>query len=136
MNIFLWSLQVVLALSMLGSGVVKSFVPKPGILKLGQSGVTHLEMPTIRFIGIIELFGAVGVVVPWLTDTAAWLTPLAAFGFAVVMVLAYQTHTRLMLEATHPALVKKEASNRITNVVLFVASVVVVLARGSELIPN
>jgi DoxX-like family len=133
MNIFLWSLQVVLALSMLGSGVVKSFVSKPGILKLGQSGVTHLEMPTIRFIGIIELFGAVGVVLPWLTNTAAWLTPLAAFGFAVVMVLAYQTHTRLMLEATDPALAKKEANNRISNVVLFVASVVVMVARGSEL---
>jgi DoxX-like family len=136
MNVFLWSLQAVLALSMLGSGIVKSFVPKPGILKLGQSGVTHLELPTIRFIGIVELFGALGIVLPWLTNTAAWLTPLAAFGFAIVMVLAYQTHTRLMLEATDPARAKKEASNRITNVMLFVASVVVVVARGAELLSS
>ena len=133
MNIFLWFLQAVLALAMLGSGLVKSFVPKPGILKLGQTGVTHLEPSTIRFIGITELFGALGVLLPQLTRTAAWLTPLAAFGFAVVMVLAYQTHTRLMLKAIDPARAKKESSNRITNVMLFIASVVVVLARGSEL---
>jgi DoxX-like family len=136
MNTVVWVLQILLALAMLGSGVAKSFFSKPKILELGQTGVTHLGIPTIRFIGIIELLGVVGIVLPWLTNLAAWLTPLAAFGFAIIMVLAYQTHTRLMLEAIDPARARKEAGNRITNVVLFTASVIVLAFRGAQLLPS
>jgi hypothetical protein len=136
MNTVVWVLQALLALAMLGSGIVKSFFSKPKILELGQTGVTHLGLPMIRFIGITELIGVVGIVLPWLTSIAAWLTPLAAFGFAVIMVLAFQTHTRLMLETIDPVRAKKEAGNRITNVVLFVASVIVVAARGAQLLSS
>jgi DoxX-like family len=136
MNTVVWVLQVLLALAMLGSGIAKSFFSKPKILESGQTGVTHLGIPTIRFIGIIELIGVVGIVLPWLSNVAAWLTPLAALGFAIIMVLAYQTHTRLMLEAIDPARAKKEAGNRITNVVLFIASVIVVVARGAQLLSS
>ena len=136
MNTVVWVLQVLLALAMLGSGSAKSFFSKPKILELGQTRVTHLGISTIRFIGIIELIAVVGIILPWLTNVGAWLTPLTALGFAIIMVLAYQTHTRLMLEAIDPTRAKKEAGNRITNVVLLIASVIVVAFRGAQLLSD
>ena len=49
---------------------------------------------TVRFIGVAELLGALGLVVPAVTGVAAILTPLAAAGLAVVMLLAALTHLR------------------------------------------
>jgi hypothetical protein len=54
----------------------------------------------IRFIGVCELLGAIGVVVPWLTGIRPGLTPLAAAGLAVIMIGA----TVLNLTTTVPAL--------------------------------
>jgi uncharacterized membrane protein YqjE len=46
------------------------------------------------FIGISELAGSVGLVLPQVTGTALWLTPLAAMGLAVIMILATGYHRR------------------------------------------
>ncbi|MGW7130598.1 sigma-70 family RNA polymerase sigma factor [Streptomyces bobili] len=49
---------------------------------------------TVRFIGIVELAAALGLILPALTGKAPVLTPLAATGLAVVMLLAAVTHAR------------------------------------------
>jgi hypothetical protein len=54
----------------------------------------------IRFIGVCELLGAIGVVVPWLTGIRPGLTPLAAGGLVVIMIGA----TVANLTTTVPAL--------------------------------
>jgi hypothetical protein len=46
----------------------------------------------IRFIGIAELAGAIGIILPALTRIAPFLTPLASSGFVIVMVSAAVLH--------------------------------------------
>ena len=49
----------------------------------------------MRFIGFVELAGALGMILPALTRILPFLTPLAALGFAVIQVLAIGTHASL-----------------------------------------
>ena len=126
--------QIVLALVMLLSGLAKSLMSKARLLQTGQSGMTDLSLPTIRFIGVMELLGALGLTLPWWTGVWPWLTPLAALGFAAIMALAFGVHTGLMRRATTPGAARREAGNRVTNVVLLLASLLVVAVRGGELL--
>jgi hypothetical protein len=64
---------------------------------------------TVRFIGVMELFGAVGLIVPAATEIAPILTPIAGTGLAVIMVLAAGTHIR-----------RKEPSGVAVTAILFV----------------
>lgn len=134
MSTVFWVCQGLIAAAMLVSGVGKSFMSKERMLQTGQSGVAGVTLPTIRFIGVSELLGVLGVTLPWLTGIAPWLTPLAALGFAVVMVLAFRVHTRLMRRAATPEGAAKENRNRINNLVLLALSLVVAVGRGYELV--
>jgi uncharacterized membrane protein YphA (DoxX/SURF4 family) len=40
----------------------------------------------LRFTGVIEVLGAIGVILPWLLRIRAGLTPLAAAGLVIVMI--------------------------------------------------
>jgi len=53
---------------------------------------TSLSYPMIRFIGLAEIAGAIGVIVPQLTGMLPMLTPLAAACFAIIMVMAIPIH--------------------------------------------
>ena len=130
----LWVLQGIMALVMLLSGLAKSLMSKEMLLKTGQTGVVHKSLPTIRFIGISELLGAVGVILPWATGVAPWLTPLAALGFVIIMGLAFPIHRALMRQAATPKQAKKELGNSLTNLALLAVSLAVVVGRGLELI--
>ncbi|WP_371661852.1 DoxX family protein [Streptomyces sp. NBC_00280] len=89
MNVFLWIVQAVLAVFFGMIGVKKSTQSED---KLDATG--GLSLPTLRFIGIVELAGALGLILPAATDIAPVLTPLAATGLGVVMVLAAIHHAR------------------------------------------
>jgi uncharacterized membrane protein YphA (DoxX/SURF4 family) len=95
MNTILWVLQVLLAAVFAVSGVLKSTMSKPALVASGQTGVAPFPLPLIRFTACCELLGAAGVVLPRLVRTAEYLTPLAAAGFAVIMVAAIASHARL-----------------------------------------
>lgn len=84
MNVALWIGQALLAVVFLYSGVVKVSQSKRRLVAMGQTGA--LVYPLLRFVACCELLGVVGVIVPWLAGRAVVLTPLAAAGFAVVMV--------------------------------------------------
>jgi uncharacterized membrane protein len=60
-----------------------------------------------RFIGAAELLGAIGLIVPAATRVLPWLTPLAAFGLATIMVLAALFH-----------ITRREWPNVVLNLVL------------------
>jgi len=49
----------------------------------------------VRFIGVSELVASVGLILPSVTRIAPKLTPLAAAGLVVIMVLAMGYHVRL-----------------------------------------
>ncbi|MEV5834686.1 DoxX family protein [Nocardia sp. NPDC052112] len=95
MNTALWIGQIVLAAVFTASGIAKSTQSREKLVELGQTGVAVYPTPIVRMTAYAELLGAVGIIVPWWTGIAPVLTPLAAVGFAVVMIGAISSHIRL-----------------------------------------
>lgn len=92
MNIGLWGVQVILALMFLMAGVTKGF--QYDRAKASLPWVKDVSKGLVTFIGISELLGGLGLLLPALTGFLPWLTPLAAVGIAIIMVLAAGFHAR------------------------------------------
>lgn len=95
MDAILWTLQALLALLFLGSGIAKSLMSKERMLATGQTGAAAMPVGFVRFIALCEILGAVGLIVPGALGIHPELTPLAALGFAVIMVGAAVVHFRI-----------------------------------------
>ncbi|MFE7795821.1 DoxX family protein [Streptomyces sp. NPDC057460] len=93
MNVFLWIVQALLALMFAMAGVMKSSQPKEKLVEK-LPWVADFSTGTVRFIGIVEFAAALGLILPAATGIAPVLTPVAATGLAVVMVLAIVVHAR------------------------------------------
>jgi hypothetical protein len=100
-NTVLWIVQGLLAVMFLFAGGSKLVMSAAQMAEQG-AGVGGIQPPLafIRFIGVCEVLGAIGVVVPWLTGIRPGLTPLAAAGLVVIMIGA----TVVNLTTTVPAL--------------------------------
>ena len=92
MNTALWILQSIMALLFIYSGICKSFLPKQKLMALGQTGVEYLSMALLRFIGITEILGGIALILPIWLDITPVLTPVAALGLSIIMVLASRVH--------------------------------------------
>jgi uncharacterized membrane protein YphA (DoxX/SURF4 family) len=90
-NIATWVAQVILALLFGMAGVLKTFTP---MAELATKIPWTAEVPAmlVRFIGISELMGAIGILLPAALRIRPRLTPLAAAGLALVMALAILFH--------------------------------------------
>lgn len=93
MNVFLWTVQAVLAAGFAMSGLAKTAWPRER-LATALPWVEDFSMPVVRFIGVTALLGAIGLIAPAASGIAPVLTPVAGTGLAVLMVLAAATHTR------------------------------------------
>jgi len=58
------------------------------------TGFSDLPRPMVVFIGLTEVLGAIGLVLPMATGIVPWLTPLAAVGLAVIVLMATGFHLR------------------------------------------
>jgi len=100
-NTVLWIVQGLLAVMFLFAGGSKLVMTAAQMTEQGNAvGGMQPPIAFIRFIGVCEVLGAIGVVVPWLTGIRPGLTPLAAAGLAVIMIGA----TVVNLTTTVPAL--------------------------------
>jgi uncharacterized membrane protein YphA (DoxX/SURF4 family) len=94
MDTALWILQVLLAAIFLVTGTTKLTQPR---LKMAAgpmrwaAGVTDAQF---RAIGVVEVLGAIGLILPAALGIAPLLAPLAAVGLVVTMVGAIRTHVR------------------------------------------
>lgn len=92
-NIALWAVQAILAAVFAGVGFAK--VTKSNAELQPRIGyVEDFTDQQITMLGVAELLGAIGVVVPWAIQVAPVLTPVAALGLLVVMVGAVIVHVR------------------------------------------
>jgi uncharacterized membrane protein YphA (DoxX/SURF4 family) len=91
MNIVLWLLQVLLAVLFLAIGSMKAFNYEKFRAQGGQDPPTK---GLTAFIGVSEMTGGLGLVVPWATGVLAVLTPVAAGALGVVMILAVGYHVQ------------------------------------------
>ena len=117
MNVVLWILQIVLALMFAMAGIMKSTQSREKLLG-SLPWVEDFPTRTVRFIGVAELAGAIGLVLPAALDIVPVLTPLAATGLAIVMVLAANTHRR-----------RREPGAIAFNAVLLIVAVVIAWGR-------
>ena len=93
MNIALWIIQVLLAITFLVSGGNK--LTRPRLALAGQMPyVQDFGDAQVKGIGALEVLAAIGLVVPPLVQVAAFLTPLAAVGLILLMAGAAITHLR------------------------------------------
>ena len=81
MNILLWITQILLALLFLFAGVMKLILPIEEMTK-------QMAMPGLflRFLGVAEVLGALGLILPGLFRIKTWLTPLAAAGLTIIVI--------------------------------------------------
>ncbi len=81
LNILLWIIQGLLALLFLFAGGVKLILPIAAMAK-------QVALPGwfLRFIGVAEVLGGIGLVLPGITRIRTGLTPLAASGLVIVMI--------------------------------------------------
>jgi uncharacterized membrane protein YphA (DoxX/SURF4 family) len=118
MNMALWIIAIVLAVAFAGSGLMKQFVPKDKLVTAGQGWAQDFSPTSIRLIGLAEILGAIGLVLPAAVHIAPILVPLAAVGLALVMVGAAVVHAR-----------RNEPMNIAVNVVLIALAVFVAWGR-------
>ena len=86
MNIVLWIIQVLLALLFLFSGGLKLVLSAEALTSMGPPNQVHLPVLFIRFIGVCEVLGGLGLVLPGLLRIRRGLTPLAAAGLVIIMI--------------------------------------------------
>lgn len=91
MNTSLWVIQ----------GLLAVFFIMPGVGKISNSKAKHISdghikagasVIPIRVLGMLELLGCVGIIVPWYTGIAPVLTPVTASCFCVIMLAGMVVH--------------------------------------------
>src|ERR1700681_4587644 len=81
MNVLLWIVQGLLALVFLFAGGSKLVMPIEEMTKQ-----IAFPGPFLRFLGVAEVLGAIGLILPGLLRIRPWLTPLAAAGLVIIMI--------------------------------------------------
>ena len=86
MNIALWIIQILLALLFLFAGGTKLYFSPEVLAAMGPPNQVHLPGMFLKFIGVCEVLGALGLVLPGLFKIRPQLTPLAAAGLLIIMI--------------------------------------------------
>jgi len=81
MNVLLWIIQILLAALFLFAGVLKLVLPLDKL-----TGPVAVPGLFLRFIGLCETLGGLGLILPGLLRIRTGLTPLAAAGLVIIMV--------------------------------------------------
>jgi uncharacterized membrane protein len=113
----LWLVQLLLAAAFLLVGYTHAFAPIEVAVQRAP-WVASLPLALVRFIGVVEIAGALGLLLPAATRIRPMLTPLAATGLATMMALAIPFH-----------LMRGEASAVVLNLGLGSLAVLVALGR-------
>src|SRR5689334_952766 len=81
MHRLLWVLQVLLALLFLFAGGTKLVMPAAEL-----TAQTPLPAAFLRFIGVMEILGSAGLILPGILQIRTGLTPVAAAGLSIIMI--------------------------------------------------
>lgn len=117
MDTALWILQVLLAVAFVGAGLMKLTQPKAKIAER-MAWANDFSDTQVKLIGLVELLGAVGLILPAITRILPILTPLAAIGLVLTMIGAALVHVR-----------RGEIPMIVPNLVLLVLAAIVAYGR-------
>jgi putative oxidoreductase len=88
LNIALWIVQALLAIGFLMTGMQKLLTPVAGFAQKTPG----FSQGLFKFIGVAEVAGALGMILPAATRIMPRLTPWAGVGLMIVMILATGFH--------------------------------------------
>ena len=91
MNIVLWILQILLALLFLFAGITKVVLPAEVLQSAGSPNAIKFSALFLKFIGVLETLGGLGLILPGIFHRQQYLTPLAAVGLVIIMIGAVVT---------------------------------------------
>jgi uncharacterized membrane protein YphA (DoxX/SURF4 family) len=103
-DVLLWIGQILLAFAFLTSGYGHAFSFAAWSARPGMGWMGAVGRDGMRLTGLLEILGAIGLILPASTRVLPWLTPLAAACLAGVMVLATVFHLRRPGESTNVVL--------------------------------
>jgi hypothetical protein len=107
-NVVLWIVAGLLAAVYLAAGGMKVATPREKLLaNPNMAWTADFSDAVVKGVGVVEILGALGLVLPWALGIAPVLTPLAATGLVSVQAGAIVVHAR-----------RKEAKVLPMNVVL------------------
>src|SRR5262245_49461303 len=86
LNVALWIVQGLLAALFLFAGSTKLLLPIDVLMSMGSPNQIALPGWFIKFIGVAEVLGAIGLILPRLLQIRPGLTPLAATGLVIIMI--------------------------------------------------
>lgn len=119
MNIALWVIQGLLAVLYLLAGTPKTTWPIAALSKR-VSWIATVPAWLVRGIGVAEILGAIGLILPMLTGILPWVTVAAAIGLIALQVCAAFFHVS-----------RGELTSLGPNVVLLLLALFVVIGRVS-----
>lgn len=117
LDFWLWAAAALLAFAYLASGLMKATRPIPALAQMMRWPGDY-PVPFVRFIGIVDVLGGLGLVLPLATGILVWLSPVAALCLVLLQVLAVGFH-----------LMRREAVILPVNVLLLVLAVFVAWGR-------
>ncbi|GAA1648937.1 DoxX family protein [Actinoplanes couchii] len=91
MNIAYWVLAALLALFYVYAGGKKATQSKDQLLPM-MGWVDRTPMPLVRVIGVLEVAGGIGLILPPLTGIAVGLATAAAIGLTLIQVGGIVVH--------------------------------------------
>ena len=86
MNILLWIIQALLALMFLMAGGMKLWLPVEVLQTMGPPNQILFPGWFMKFIGLCEVLGAFGLILPGVFKRQQYLTALAAIGLTIIMI--------------------------------------------------
>jgi len=116
MNIALWIVQGLAALGFVYSGWLKAFRHEKA--KASWGWVKDVPKGFVVFIGLAELLGALGIILPQAVNISPVLTPIAAAGLAAIVLFGALFH-----------IIRKEYREIGVNIVFFALTVFVAISR-------
>lgn len=120
MNVALWIAQGLLAAIFLMAGVMKLTSPHEKLSE--QMGwPADFSTPFVRFVGAVEVLGALGMILPGVTGIAPVLVPIAAVGLAVEQAGAVVVHIR-----------RREPRVIVANAVLIAVAIFIAMGRFGD----
>jgi len=94
MNIAIWIITGLLAVAFIGAGLMKVAQPRAKLAANGMAWTNDYSDAGVKLIGLAELLGGIGLILPALTGVAPVLVPIAAAALTVIMIGAVVWHVR------------------------------------------
>jgi hypothetical protein len=118
MNIALTSLQVIIGLIFLFTGSIKLYTPKEKLQAKGVTGFENIPPKQIKWLAVIEILGALTLLIFSIPALHQVPTMLAVSGFALLMIAASYHHLK-----------QKEHKNIAVTIVFFLVCLIIIILK-------